>query len=133
LSALLYREPRDEDALYEAHLRFGRRFVQPADALGTPLHADRDPDRRLRVGILSSDFRDHPAGRIMRYWFAHREPRALALIGYGEVARPDAETDWFRARCDEFHSTVGLTDAAAAALIRSHRIDILIIPAGHFD
>jgi protein O-GlcNAc transferase len=133
LSGLLYRAARDEAALYDAHLRFGRRFARPDDALTVPLHRDRDPERRLRVGVLSSDLRDHPTGRTMRHWFAHRDPRALALIAYSEVARPDAETAWFRRHCDEFHSTVGLSDQAVATMMRAHRIDILLIAAGHFD
>ena len=133
LSCLLYREPRDAVALYEAHVRFGRQAAAAADALGVPLHRDRDPERRLRVAILSSDLRDHPTGRAMRYWFAHRDPRPIALVAYAEVIRPDADTQWFRAHCDEWHSTVGLSDRAVAELVRSHRIDVLVIGAGHFD
>jgi predicted O-linked N-acetylglucosamine transferase (SPINDLY family) len=57
----------------------------------------------------------------------------VALIGYAEVVKPDADTHWFRQRCDEFHSTVGLPDRAVAEMIRAHRIDILIVAAGHFD
>ena len=98
-----------------------------------PLHRDRDPERRLRVGVLSSDLRDHPTGRTMRHWFAYRDPRALAIIAYAEVARPDADTLWFREHSDEFHSTVGLSDRAVATMIRAHRIDILLVVAGHFD
>jgi len=133
LSGLLYRAERDEDALHEAHLRFGRRFSRPDDTLDVPLHRDRDPERRLRVGILSSDLRDHPTGRTMRHWFAQRDSRAMALIAYAEVARPDADTQWFRQQSDEFHSTVGLSDQAVATMIRAHRIDILLVVAGHFD
>lgn len=133
LSALLYRAERDEAAIHAAHRRFGEHFAQPSDALAVPLHQDRDPDRRLRVGFLSSDLRDHPTGRAMRHCFAHRDPRAVALIGYAEVIRPDTESAWFRQHCDEWHSTIGLSDRAVAEMIRAHRIDILVIAAGHFD
>ena len=133
LAALLYRAERDEASLFEAHRRFGRQFTRAGDALPVPLATDRDRERRLRIGIVSSDFWTHPVARAMRCWFTHRDRQAFELNCYAEVTRPDEETRWFQERADGWYPTVGLADDAVAAMIRRHRVDLLVIAAGHFD
>jgi len=50
---------------------------------------------------------------------------------YAEVKREDDTTGRFRRMADHWYSTVGLSDAAMAQLIREHQIDILVDLAGH--
>ncbi|MBI3514983.1 MAG: tetratricopeptide repeat protein [Proteobacteria bacterium] len=133
LSCLLYCDERDEEFFHAEHRRFGDRFARADAPLATPLHRDRNPARRLRIGILSSDLCDHPAGRSIRAWFAHRDRAAFELTCYAEVLRPDDDTRWFEARSDRWRSTVGMSDRDVVEQIRTDGIDILIVVAGHFD
>ncbi len=50
---------------------------------------------------------------------------------YSEVSNPDAVTERFKRHADRWRSTVGMSDAAVADLIRSDGIDILVDLTGH--
>jgi predicted O-linked N-acetylglucosamine transferase (SPINDLY family) len=116
---------------FAIHRAFGRAVARGAKPL--PLHNDRDPDRRLRIGWSSSDFRNHPVARNLELIFARRDRSKFEAICYSGVKTPDAMTDKFRSQADLWRSTVGMDDAAVAELIRSDRIDVMIYLAGRFD
>ena len=94
---------------------------------------DRDLQRPLRIGWLSSDFRQHPVARNLEQIFALRDTTRATFACYAEVAAPDDMTAWFRRHADLWRSTVGLSDAAVAEQIRADRIDVMIYLAGRFD
>ncbi len=83
--------------------------------------------RKLRVGYLSSDFRDHPTSRLINGLLRHHDHRRFELFMYcsgwddGSAMRRDIV-----AHFDQVHSVAGLSDEQAARLIRSHAIDVLV-------
>lgn len=83
--------------------------------------------RRLRVGYLSSDFRDHPTARLINGLFRHHDRNRFELFMYcsgwddGSALRREVES-----HMDQVHSVSKLSDKAAADLIRSHQIDVLV-------
>jgi predicted O-linked N-acetylglucosamine transferase (SPINDLY family) len=133
LAALLYSPDHDERERFSEHAKFdaavAARITQPIPALCN----DRDPHRRLRVGWLSSDFREHSVARNIEPLFACRDTKRFETIIYSEVGAPDATTEWFRSKADLWRSTVNLSDEAVAAMIRSDRIDAMVYVAGRFD
>ncbi|MEO5375246.1 MAG: tetratricopeptide repeat protein [Alphaproteobacteria bacterium] len=96
-----------------------------------PHDNDPDPERRLRIGYVSPDFREHALSYFLRPLFGSHDPAAVEVHGYASVARPDAITDRFRSLVPHWRNIHGMDDDAAAALIRSDGIDILIDCAGH--
>ena len=84
---------------------------------------------RLKVGVLSTDLRDHPVGRNVLGLFEHRE--RVELHAYAEVSRGDEVTARFRAHADGWTSTVGMSDEAVAERMRRDGIDLLLVLAGH--
>lgn len=133
LNALLYHP----DIGFPEKLLIQREFASRMEARAVeapPAVAhDRQRERRLRIGWLSSDFRDHPVGRCLAPFFEERDRHRFETICYAEVKAPDRQTDWFRDRADQWHSTLGLSDSAVAQLIRSDRIDVMLYVAGRFD
>ncbi|MBI3506082.1 MAG: hypothetical protein HY059_14675 [Proteobacteria bacterium] len=93
----------------------------------------REPERRLRIGYISSDFRGHSVARTMEALFVHRDRARFEIFAYAEDNRPDAVTQRFRELADSWRSTAGKSDAAVADAIRSDRIDVLVLSAAHFD
>ncbi len=83
--------------------------------------------RKLRVGYLSSDFRDHPTSRLINGLFRHHDRDQFELFLYcsgwddGSTMRREVES-----HMDHVHSVAKLSDEAAAKLIRSHGIDVLV-------
>jgi protein O-GlcNAc transferase len=55
----------------------------------------------------------------------------IEIVCYAEIAHPDRRTDAFKALADQWHATVGLTDAALASQIRDDAIDLLVDLSGH--
>lgn len=133
LIAALYDPALDEAARSAEHADFGRVAALRAASPLPPPANDRDPDRRLRVGWLSCDFRSHPVARNLQPIFAGFDRRRFEMVCFAEVAAPDSVTDWFRATAAAWHSTIGLSDEDVAKLIRSEKIDIMVFLAGRFD
>jgi predicted O-linked N-acetylglucosamine transferase (SPINDLY family) len=133
LSCLLYIPGVPPEARLAAHLEFAAAYQPPADAVLPPPPNDRDPNRRLRIGLLSSDFRAHPIARNLMAAFVHRDRNANELLCYAEVRTPDGYSDLIRTHCDGWRSTIDLGDRAVAEMIRGDGIDLLVVLAARFD
>ena len=93
-----------------------------------------DPDRCLRVGWVSGDFRNHPVGHFVEGLLAELAADAtgrLELFAYPNHFRSDAVTERIKACCHGWHSAVGLSDQRLAERIHDDEIDILIDLSGH--
>lgn len=127
----------DAEALWREHERWGTRFGHPpggpaADADPTPAaESDRDPERRLRIGYLSPDFRRHSVACYLEPLFAAHDRAQVEVFAYSAVPNPDAVTGRFEALADHWRDVTTLDDAALAAAVRQDRIDILVDLAGH--
>lgn len=115
----------------EEHRLWNQRHAEPLRQLIPPHPNDRAPERRLRIGYVSPDFREHPVGRFLLPLLAEHDHRNFEIFCYAQVPAPDALTAELRAHADHWHSLTGLSDAQAAALIRRHEIDLLIDLSGH--
>ncbi len=93
----------------------------------------REPERRLRVGYVTSDLRHHSVARTFEALFVHRDRQRFEAVVYAEDRRSDAITRHFRDLADGWVSTVGLDDAAVAARARADAVDVLVVSASHFD
>src|SRR5258708_3327712 len=133
LLAALYDPAVDEPARQAVHREFGHAMAARAERSHPAPANTRDPERRLRVGWLSSDFRDHPVARNLQPLFAHRDPGRFEAICYAEGAAGDTTSAWFRAPAAAWRPTTGLSDAAVAAQIRADQVDVMIYLAGRFD
>ena len=133
LFAILYVPGLSPDELFTEHLRFSENHAsgipQPAeDFINNP-----NPDRRLRVGYLSSDFRDHPVGCNILPLLTSHDRVKFKVYCYANVRRPDAITEKFRTCVDHWYSIVGKSDTEVARMVRDDKIDVLVCLAGRFD
>jgi protein O-GlcNAc transferase len=95
-------------------------------ATASPHANDPDPGRRLRIGYVSPDFRDHCQSLFTLPLFRHHDRRAFEVFCYASVDRPDAVTDELRASVDTWRDVLTLGNDALAELVRSDSIDILV-------
>jgi len=117
------------DAVFAEHCEWGRLHGQtPPPA---PHANDRNPDRRLRIGYVSPDFRSHALVRYFEPVLTHHDPVKVETYCYAEVAVPDDTTRRLEKIPHHWLSTCKLSDAALAKRIRDDRIDILVDLAGH--
>ncbi|ROQ00271.1 putative O-linked N-acetylglucosamine transferase (SPINDLY family) [Stella humosa] len=131
LFALNYLSDRDGGEVAALHRAWGDAVAAAVPATA-PATLDRDPDRRLRIGYLSADFRAHSVAWFLApLLFAHDRDR-VEVIAYADVpAGGDAVTARLHANCDRWRDIHGMDDDAVAGLIRADAVDILVDLGGH--
>ena len=101
----------------------------------SPHHSHAAPPRphktRLKVGLVSGDFRFHPVGFFLEQVLAQIDPARVELVAYSTVAMEDALTARIKPHCAAWHRLQGLDDATAARKIHADEIDILFDLSGH--
>jgi protein O-GlcNAc transferase len=124
--ALTFQATGPEPILAEARRWHDRHAssIRPA-ALSRPLH------RRLRIGYVSPDFRDHCHAMFTIPLLAHHDREAFEIYCYSLVERPDAHTERIARHADVWRNAVALDDAALCDQIRADEIDILVDLAMH--
>lgn len=124
--ALHYHHPFDEEAIRQECARWDTRFAEPLRARIKPHQNHRAPERKLRVGYVSSDFRRHACAKFILPLLAAHDRERFELFCYAEVRHPDDTTRRMQAHADGWRSTVGLSDDRVAQLVRDDRIDVLV-------
>jgi predicted O-linked N-acetylglucosamine transferase (SPINDLY family) len=114
------RSIRDECARWnQQHALPLKKFIKPH--LNT-----RERERRLRLGYVSPDFRDHVDSFFTIPLLSNHDREQYQVFCYANVPQPDAVTERLRGFADIWRSTVGLSDPEVAELVRSDQIDILV-------
>ncbi len=120
-------------ALLAEAREWDRRHGRPFTAKAEPHGNDPDPDRRLRIGYVSADFRTHPVGHFFAPVIANHDGDGFETFCYSGVGRADALTEQIKDSTANWRDIVGADDDSVADLIRGDRIDILVDLAGHTD
>ena len=94
-------------------------------------NSEADSGKRLRIGYVSPDFREHSVSCFFLSLLKAHDRRKLEVFCYAEVRKADKMTARIRTLTDYWRSTVGLTSDEVARRIHEDRIDILVDLAGH--
>lgn len=92
---------------------------------------DRDPDRRLVLGYVSSDFNAHSAALIFKPVLQHHDRTRFEIVCYACSTKVDTTTGEFREIADRWRDASQWTEDRLADEIRADGIDILIDLSGH--
>ena len=131
LLALQYQPGVSLAQLSAAHARYQDQHAALLRTTWKPHDNVRDPNRRLRLGFVSPDFRRHPVGYFLVQVFENLDLRQCEAFCYYDHTSQDALTVRFRAAANGWREVVGLSHKALAGLVRTDRIDILFDLAGH--
>ncbi len=121
------------DVLFERHLAYGElvtAWTKKFD-LSLPWQSSKDPERPLRVGFVSGDFRNHPVSRFLRPFWDGMDRKRFSLYGYSTLDKDDAVTEHFRNTSTKWLSVTHLNNVELAKQIHSDGIDILFDLSGH--
>lgn len=120
-------DARPED-VFAAHQEFGRLVGAPP-----PLHrvTDRGANRRLRIGYLSGDLREHSVSYFLESLLEHHDPAAFDVHCYHVGAPDDRVTPRLRSRVRNWRHLFPIGDVDLARAIANDGIDILVELAGH--
>lgn len=131
----LYEDEPTPDEIYRRHRQWGEsitaELAATAAAEARPFPNTRDPERRLRVGFISGDFRDHPVAQFFRPLLANHDRAVLDIYCYTEQERTDHYTPLLQQIGGTWRiASVMESDAALRAQLRADGIDIAIDLAG---
>ncbi|MGO9512639.1 MAG: tetratricopeptide repeat protein [Steroidobacteraceae bacterium] len=123
--ALSFQSLRAQPLLDEC-ARWNARFAAPLRPRLTAHPRDASPTRRLKIGYVSPDFRDHCQSLFTVPLFAHHDHSGFEIFCYSSVARPDEYTRRIAGYADVWRDVRPLDDAALCELIGEDRIDVLV-------
>jgi len=137
LHGLLYLPQITNPELFDACRRILGPGNSPGNSPGTappPVPGRGSGSKpRLRIGYLSSDFRNHPVGNNILPLLANHDHDGFEIFCYAQLAKSDSVTEQFRGHADRWLSINGLTDARVAERIREDGIDVMVFLGGNFD
>lgn len=128
LFALHSLERISREDLFAAHVEFGRvvgHFPEPK------FHHAPQFDRRLRLAILSPDFRAHSCAYFIEPLIQQLDRVGFELCLYHDHFRQDAVSERLRKSAAMWRELVGKSNAAVETIIRADAPDVLIDLAGH--
>lgn len=119
------------EALFAEHLHYGRQVARNI-AAPAPFDNTPDPDRRLRIGFVSGDLRNHAVATFIEPIFERLSGRpGVELYAYYTHTLNDAVSDRLRGYLDQWRRVSMLDDAALEQQVRADGIDILFDLSGH--
>ena len=116
---------------FAEHLRWAEWVEAPLRTFWQPHINSPEPNRRLRVGYVSPDLRDHPVASFFESVLRTHERQDFEVFCYSNVKSPDAVTGRLRGLSEQWRDIVGLNPERVAEMVRQDGIDILIDLAGH--
>ena len=124
--AMHFHCSEDALAIREEHRRWNRQFAEPLRRFHRAHPNERDPERRLRIGYVSPDFREHVGACVVVPLFEAHDRSLYELHAYASVSRPDRISERLRRSVSAWHDVRRLGNEELAERIRQDGIDILI-------
>lgn len=134
LFALNYAEHSDGAALLAEARRYGAILRAKAEKQGARAYAAwscTSRPERLRVGLVSGDFRHHPVGYFLDDVVPALAGSSIELVAYPNQSVEDELTQRMKPHFSAWRSIAGLDDAQAAQLIHEDGIHVLVDLSGH--
>ncbi|WP_406700821.1 tetratricopeptide repeat protein [Singulisphaera sp. Ch08] len=118
----------DAETIFDEHRFWGVRA-----ALRQPCRYSNalDPERPLRIGYVSADFRAHSVARFIEPILRNHNRVACLIFLYAEVSAPDELTQRLQGLGHNWRITNGQTPEDVARQVREDAIDILVDLTGH--
>ncbi|MEO6856584.1 MAG: tetratricopeptide repeat protein, partial [Rhodoferax sp.] len=131
LFTLNYHPDLPAEDIFESYREYERRF---GDAYRPHWVAHNNPrglGRRLKVGYVSPDFRNHSCASFLEPLLAHHDPATVEVYAYADLIHEDAVSQRYKQYVAHWVPTRDMGDAALARRIFADGIDILVDVAGH--
>lgn len=129
LMAMQYSDEIERTDLAAEHRRWAERHAPPPPL--RPALRDPDPERRLRIGLVSGDFRFHALYHFFLEPLRRRDRDRWEAFLYSTGSAADAVTAAFRDQADGWRDAKDLNDNALFEAIRADGIDVLVDLNGH--
>jgi predicted O-linked N-acetylglucosamine transferase (SPINDLY family) len=123
-------ETTQEAVLFEAR-QWAKEHAEGLARGQSPHEHSRDPNRKLRIGYVSADFREHAVARFIEPLLIHHDRERFEVVCYSNTSRPDETTSRFQTLADVWRDIADMDDAVATQVIQNDSIDMLVDLSGH--
>src|SRR5206468_7773956 len=125
LFSLHFDPAQDAASIFQEHRKWGEQVSRDVRVM-PPAKVDPNPDRRLRVGYVSGDFREHSATHFTMPLLANHDRDAFEITCYSTTTQPDMYTSKLQRLAHHWIDAAGIDDERLASRIREDEIDILV-------
>ncbi len=130
LGAMHYSEKFSNEQIFAESVRWGN-MHSPISLAAKTHDNDLSPERKLRIGFVSSDLNQHPVTFAVKKVLDDINREQFETFIYCNNIKEDAYTEILKQVAGEWRYIRGKSDADAAEMIRNDKIDILIDLSGH--
>jgi len=130
LYCLHYIPDMDSQTIFEEHKQWAK-IHAPANKTKTIHDNDPNPNRKLRIGYISPNFRRHSVAYFFEPLLDEHNREEFEIYGYGNVEGSDQITDRLKGKFHSYRDVYGMDDKTTANMIEQDKIDILVDLAGH--
>jgi len=131
LFMLNFDESVSAEALFERHKAFGAELEGLHPPRFERFDQSRDPERRIRLGFISGDFREHPIGWTFAPLIERLDRSRVEAYCYSLFDAADDVTRRIAVQAKLWHECSKLSPREVADFIHGDRIDILIDLTGY--
>lgn len=134
LMNLLYLPGLTNEELFRRYKETVAKGFPSPETKTDPLSATpRKAGERLRIGYVSSDFRNHPIGFNVLPLLANHNKDRFEVFCYSCTVQINPVTEIIRGHADHWRDINGLTEKEIASTIRADAVDVAVFLGGHFD
>ena len=119
-----------QEEIYKESLKWGRRHADSKYSRRPHFNAP-NPDKKLRIGYVSGDFKLHPVGYHFKPVLEHHDHSRFEIYLYSTVNKSDTLTESLKKHSDHWRMVASLPDEQLEEMIRVDGIDILVDLSGH--
>ena len=112
---------------------FARKFESPLLAERKTHSNTREPHRRLRIGYVSGDFRDHSVAYFLEPILRFHDAAQFEVWAVASAQWNDRVTERIRRACQGWINASNLSDSELAQELRNHEFDILVDLSCHTE
>jgi predicted O-linked N-acetylglucosamine transferase (SPINDLY family) len=112
---------------------FNQRYIAPLASSITAFQNNKNPDRRIKIGYVSRDLREHSVRYFITPILSCHDHNHCEIYCYYSHDATDESTHLLRKHADHWVECSKMSNADLAKRIRDDAIDILIDLEGHTD
>lgn len=129
LMVLNYSDTQTPESVFEQHRAWAAKLETKTPEISN-FH-DKSPDRKLRIGYVSPDFRKHVVATFFEPILQFHNQEKFEIFCYDNQPRSDKVTEKLKNLGGKWRRIINLSDLEVVKLIREDQIDILIDLTGH--
>jgi predicted O-linked N-acetylglucosamine transferase (SPINDLY family) len=121
----------DPEEIARAHRAYGALLDRVKPEFRATYAPAKDPDKKLRVALISPDLRQHSVAYFIEPWLEQFDRERFEVVCYSTNRNFDAFSKRFKSYASAWRDASSMIELQLAAKLSEDRIDIAIDLAGH--